>query len=225
MKTVRTVMELRRLLERARPRPIRLVVLVACANALATVDVRAHVEAPVAKDGVVTRSRLLTERRMPAFRVQDPSGRALTETDFLGNWTYVLLGYTSCPDACPTTLATLTLAFDRLQADTQRVRALFLSVDPQRDRPEVLSAYLANFSPRISAGTGSPAHMAATAQAFGMRFDVIGDQSLPTYTIDHPVAMLLFDPEGRFVTLVPHGVTAAELVADLRNRLHLRKSP
>lgn len=202
-----------------------LAALTAFASALPTVDAFAHVDGPAAKAGVAERSRLLTERRMPTFHVQDPSGRMLTENNFLGHWTYVFLGYTSCPDACPTTLATLTQAFDELQADAQRVRALFLSVDPRRDRPEVLSAYIANFSNRISAGSGSPAHMNTTAQAFGMRFDVVGDMSSRTYTIDHPVAMLLFNPEGRFVTLVPPGVSAAELAADLRNRIHLRKKP
>jgi cytochrome oxidase Cu insertion factor (SCO1/SenC/PrrC family) len=58
-----------------------------------------------------------------------------------------------------------------------------------------------------------------------MRFDVVGDLRSSTYTIDHPVAMLLFNPEGRFVTLVPPGVSAAELAADLRNRIHSRKKP
>jgi len=206
-------------------RPLLLAALTAFAGALAAVDASAHVDGPAAKAGVAERSRLLTERRLPAFRVQDPSGRTLTENDFLGHWTYVFLGYTSCPDACPTTLATLTQAFDELRTDAQRVRALFLSIDPRRDRPEVLSAYLANFSNRIRAGSGSPAHMAATARAFGMRFGVVGDTSARTYTIDHPVAMLLFDPEGRFVTLVPPGVSASELAADLRNRIHPRKMP
>lgn len=197
----------------------------AIASALPSVDAIAHVDGPAAKAGVATPSRLLTERRMPDFRVHDPSGRVLTKENFLGAWTYVFLGYTRCPDACPTTLATLTQAFDALQTDSQWVRALLLSVDPQRDRPEVLSAYLANFSNRISAGSASPAHMAATARAFGMRFDVVGDMKSRTYTIDHPVVMLLFDPEGRFVTLVPQGASAAEIASDLRNRIHQRKTP
>ncbi|RYY56980.1 MAG: hypothetical protein EOO24_62590, partial [Comamonadaceae bacterium] len=70
--------------------------------------------------------RLLAERRMPAFRVRDPAGRALTDDDFLGQWTYVLVGYTSCPDACPTALAMLTQAFEAMGGEAQRVRALFL---------------------------------------------------------------------------------------------------
>lgn len=213
------------LLNTANAWSLLLAALTVFAGALPVVDAFAHVDGPAAKAGVAQRSRLLTERRMPSFQVQDPSGRALTEKDFLGQWTYVFLGYTSCPDACPTTLATLTQAFDGLPADAQRIRALFLSVDPQRDRPEVLSAYLANFSNRISAGSGSPAHMTATAQAFGMRFDVVGDTRSGNYAIDHPVVMLLFDPKGRFVTLVPAGVSAAELATDLRNRIHPRKTP
>lgn len=208
-----------------RVRPALFVSLLLCAGWLVAADGLAHGVGPAATSGVAERSRLLTERRMPSFRVQDPSGRTLTRDDFFGYWTYVFLGYTSCPDACPTTLATLTQAFDELEGDQQRVRALLLSVDPRRDRPAVLSAYLANFSHRIIAGSGSPAHMSSTARAFGMRFEVVGDLKASTYSIDHPVVMLLFDPEGRFVTLVPPGVPAAELAVDLRNRIHRRKQP
>lgn len=193
-------------------------VLAALSLLLAVSAPLAHVDGPAAQAGVDSRSRLLTEGRMPAFRLQDPAGRWLTQSDFLGRWAIVFLGYTSCPDACPTTMTMLTQAFGELGGDADRVRALFVAIDPRRDRPEVLAAYLANFSPRITAGTGSMAQVETAARAFGMRFEIQGDPNSRTYTVDHSVTMLLFAPDGRFVSLVPGGTTAAELTAVLRKR-------
>lgn len=172
-----------------------------------------------AKTDVETKSKLFSERRMPSFRLRQPSGRALSERDFVDRWTIVFFGYTSCPDICPTTMTMLTDAFARLGRGAEDVSGLFVTVDPRRDTDEVLSAYMANFSPRIVAGTGTLAQVEAVVRAFGMRFEIHGDPATSNYTVDHPAVMLVFDPHGYFVSLVPHGASASELTDFIGQRL------
>lgn len=172
-----------------------------------------------ARTGIETNSRLLSERRMPSFQLRRPSGQGLSERNFLGGWAIVFFGYTSCPDVCPTTMTMLTDAFAKLGRGAEDVSALFVTVDPRRDTDEVLSAYMANFSPRIVAGTGTVAQVEETVRAFGMRFEIQGDPGTSSYTVDHPAVMLIFDPEGHFVSLVPHGASASELAGFIGKRL------
>ena len=137
----------------------------------------------------------------------------VTDKSFRGHWLLVFFGYTSCPDVCPTTLATLTEAFARLGPDAQKLRGLFITLDPKRDTPELLGAYMANFSPRITAATGTDAQVAEATRAFRVRYEIEGDVKMGRYTVSHPVALMLFDPQGRFVSLIPGGVSAADVEA------------
>ena len=152
---------------------------------------------------------LMTSERQP-----------VTDKSFRGHWLLVFFGYTSCPDVCPTTLATLSDGFDRLGPDAQRLRGLFITLDPKRDTPEVLRAYMASFSPRIAAATGTDAQVAEATRAFRVRYEVEGDVQAGRYTISHPIALMLFDPEGRFVSLIPGGTSAAELKATVVGFMH-----
>lgn len=145
---------------------------------------------------------LMTQERQP-----------VTERNFRGDWLLVFFGYTSCPDVCPTTLATLSEAFARLGPDAQKVRGLFVTLDPKRDTPEVLKAYMANFNPRITAATGTNDQLAGATRAFRVRYEIEGDVNKGQYTISHPVALMLFDPHGRFVSLIPGGASAADVKA------------
>jgi protein SCO1 len=145
------------------------------------------------------------------FSLQDPQGRPLTELSFRGRWLVAFFGYTRCPDVCPTTLVTLTRGFELLGPEADKVNGLFVTLDPQRDRPDVLRQYMANFSPRITAATGTPAQTDAAAKVFRVRYEIEGDVRSGSYTISHPVAMLLFDPQGRFVSLIPGGASAEDV--------------
>ena len=137
----------------------------------------------------------------------------VTDQSFRGHWLLVFFGYTSCPDVCPTTLATLSEAFARLGPGARKLRGLFITLDPKQDTPELLAAYMANFSPRITAATGTDAQVAEATRVFRVRYEVEGDVKTGRYTISHPVALMLFDPQGRFVSLIPGGASAAEVEA------------
>lgn len=156
---------------------------------------------------------------MPSFQLAQPSGRALGDRDLRDRWAVVFFGYLSCPDVCPTAMSVLSGTFEQLGAEADRVRGLFVTIDPRRDRPEVLAAYLANFDARILGATGTPDQVEAVARAFGIRYALQGDVAGGRYTVDHPALMLVFDPDGRFVSLVPPGATQRELAAFLQRKM------
>lgn len=147
------------------------------------------------------------------FLLRGTDGRPLTDKTFRGEWLIAFFGYTSCPDVCPTTLTTLTKAFAAQDPVMRQVRALFVTLDPRRDTPAMLGRYMTHFSPRITAATGSRAQVDAAARAFRVRYEIEGDVARGAYTVSHPVAMLLFNPQGRFVSLIPGGATAADVRA------------
>ena len=153
------------------------------------------------------------------FTLQTPQRQPLTDKSFRGRWLIVFFGYTSCPDVCPTTLSTLTETFDQLGAEGDGVRGLFITLDPRRDTPDVLARYMQNFSPHITAATGSDAQIAAAVKAFRVRYEIEGDVAGGRYTINHPVALMLFNPHGRFVTLIPGGATARDVIRTLRGNM------
>jgi protein SCO1/2 len=145
------------------------------------------------------------------FELTSPQRTTLTDKTFRGQWLIVFFGYTFCPDVCPTTLMTLTETFELLGSKAQNVSALFITLDPRRDTPELLSQYMSHFSPRIVAATGTDAQIEAAVKAFRVRYEIDGDVASGQYTISHPVSMMLFDPRGQFVTLIPGGTTAKDV--------------
>ena len=147
----------------------------------------------------------------------------VTDQSFRGHWLLVFFGYTSCPDVCPTTLATLTEAFARLGPDAQKLRGLFITLDPKQDTPDLLAAYIANFSPRITAATGTEAQVTEATRVFRVRYEIESDVKTGRYTISHPVALMLFDPQGRFVSLIPGGASAAEVEATVAGFMRKRR--
>lgn len=149
------------------------------------------------------------------FELRSSQGQALTEGTFRGRWLIVFFGYTSCPDVCPTTLATLTEALELLGAQARDVSAMFVTLDPRRDTPELLSQYVGHFSPRITAATGTEAQIDAAAKVFRVRYEIDGDVASGRYTISHPAALMLFDPHGRFVTYIFGSATAREVSQNL----------
>lgn len=156
------------------------------------------------------------------FELRAANGQMLTEKTFRGRWLIVFFGYTSCPDVCPTTLATLTEVFELLGTRAQEVSALFVTLDPVRDTPDLLSQYVGHFSPHITAATGTEAQVGAAVKAFRVRYEIEGNVASGNYTISHPVALMLFDPLGRFVSYIPGSSTA---LAMRRNIEQLMSKP
>lgn len=151
------------------------------------------------------------------FALIGKDGKAITDRDMLGKPFLVFFGYTHCPDVCPTTLFDITETFKALGPD-KKIGGLFVTVDPERDTPEVLKDYLSNFDPRIEAGTGpreSIDRVMKTYRVFARKVSGEGGE----YTMDHSAIVYLMDKQGRFVTALNTQKTPQELAKELARYL------
>jgi len=153
------------------------------------------------------------------FSLTDHTGSPRTLADFRGKAVLLFFGYTHCPDVCPTTLATMAQAVDRLGEGGQRVQGLFVTLDPARDTAEVLARYVPAFHPGFIGLHGSEAAVARVAEDFKLFFARQAPDATGFYTVDHQAAIFAFDPQGR-LRLYFRGDTGAEVIAhDLRRLL------
>ena len=141
------------------------------------------------------------------FTLVNHSGETVTDTDFHGRFLLVFFGYTYCPDICPTTLTTITEALDRLGPDGDKVTPVFVSVDPERDRPEYLKEYLAYFHPRLVGLRGTPEQVAAAAGAYRVYYAKAGQEGgagASQADIPAPHAHDASGQEGEQDSIAPH---------------------
>jgi protein SCO1 len=152
------------------------------------------------------------------FTLIDQNGHPVSDADFKGEPFLVFFGFTHCPDACPTTLMELSDVLDKLGSDADKVRVLFITVDPERDNPGALKDYLSAFSPRLVGLTGDLAAVTAVAKEYHVYFKKVplegGD-----YTMDHTALVYLMSKEGRFVSPFSLKRSPQEAAADLRQML------
>jgi len=152
------------------------------------------------------------------FELVDQNGRTVTERDLKGRPFLVFFGFTRCPDICPTTLFEVSEIMRALGKDAERVGALFITVDPERDTPASLKDYLSSFDPHLAGLTGEPAAVAAVAKAYRVYFKKVPlDQG--GYTMDHTAIVYLMDKDGRFVSPFNLKRTTEAATADLRRYL------
>ena len=152
------------------------------------------------------------------FELTDQNGRTVTERDLKGRPFLVFFGFTRCPDICPTTLFEVSEIMRALGKDADRVGALFITVDPERDTPAALKDYLSSFDPHLAGLTGEPAAVAAVAKAYRVYFKKVPlDQG--GYTIDHTAIVYLMDKDGRFVSPFNMKRTTEAAAAYLRRYL------
>jgi protein SCO1/2 len=154
------------------------------------------------------------------FTLTDGAGRVVTDRDFRGRYLLVYFGYTSCPDACPTTLNQVAAALDRLGAKAALVQPLFITVDPRRDTPAVIGPYAAAFGPHIIGLTGQPDAIARVIKEYRVSADVRstggpGD----AYTVDHSSILYLMGPDGGFVAAIPAEASGDAIAADVARHL------
>ncbi|MGA0610371.1 SCO family protein [Caldimonas sp. KR1-144] len=154
-----------------------------------------------------------------ALALTDADGRPRTMADFKGKVAVVFFGYTQCPDVCPTTMAEIAAAKKQLGAAGERVQGVFVSVDPARDTPEVLKAYVNAFDPSFVALRGTPEQTAAVAKSFKVFFQQVPGKEPGRYTIDHTAGAYVFDAEGRVRLFVRYGQPVEAWTADLRQLL------
>jgi protein SCO1/2 len=152
------------------------------------------------------------------FQLTDQNGRTVTDQDMKGHPFLVFFGFTHCPDVCPTTLFEVSEVLRKLGTDADRVGALFVTVDPERDTPDLMKDYLASFDPRLLGLTGDPAAIAAALKNYRVYSKKIpldgGD-----YTMDHSAIVYLMDKEGRFVAPFSLKRRPEDAAADLKKYL------
>ncbi|HSC22948.1 MAG TPA: SCO family protein [Casimicrobiaceae bacterium] len=156
------------------------------------------------------------------FALTDPDGKARTLADFRGKAVVVFFGYTQCPDVCPATLATLAQTMQKLGPDADRVQVLFITVDPERDTPQLLKQYVPAFDPRFLGLYGDAAATARTAKEFKVIYQKVPGPTPGTYTMDHSAGSYVFDPKGRLRLFVANGQGADVFAHDLRELLNDR---
>jgi protein SCO1 len=152
------------------------------------------------------------------FQLTDQDGRSVTEQDLLGKPSLVFFGFTHCPDVCPTTLFDISQVMHALGPDAERARALFITVDPERDTQSVLKDYLSSFDPHISGLTGDLPAITAVAKEYRAYFKKVTIDG-GGYTMDHTAITYLMDKDGRFVSPFNLKRTTEDAAADLRRHL------
>ena len=152
------------------------------------------------------------------FQLVDQNARPITDQDMKGKPFLVFFGFTHCPDICPATLFEVSEILRAMGPDADKVRALFVTVDPERDTPEKLKDYLSSFDPHLVAATGDPAAVKAMEKAYRVYSKKVPLEA-GGYTMDHTALVYLMDNEGRFVAPFNVKRKAAEAAADLRRYL------
>jgi protein SCO1/2 len=153
------------------------------------------------------------------FTLTRQDGRRVRDSDFAGKYRLIYFGYTFCPDVCPTDLQTIGAGLRRFEAEDPergaRVQPIFITVDPARDTPEVLRAYVANFHPRLIGLTGSEAEIARVARAYGVYSERGEPAAGGGYLVDHSRMAVLYGPDGRPIAILPHDRGPEGIAAEL----------
>jgi protein SCO1/2 len=152
------------------------------------------------------------------FHLVDQNGKPFGDADLKGKWHLVFFGYTHCPDACPTALNEMALALDRLGKARDAVGIVFITVDPERDTPEVLKSYVESFDAPIVALTGTAEEVAQAAKAYRVYY-AKHPRSDGEYDMDHSAVVYVMDPSGRFTATFTPDSTAQAIAERLQKLL------
>lgn len=152
------------------------------------------------------------------FQLTDQNGKAVTDKSLKGKPTLIFFGYTHCPDVCPTSLFEISEVLRAMGKDADKVNAVFISVDPERDTPATMKEYLSSFDPHLEGLSGDPAETAKVITSYR-----VYAKKVPTkdgdYTMDHTALIYLMDRDGRFVSPFNLKRTPDEAAADLKKYL------
>ena len=157
------------------------------------------------------------------FKLIDNRGHAVTDADYSDRWMLIFFGYTNCPDECPLTLQKMVNALDALGPLADRIAPLFITVDPTRDTPSKLIAYLANFGSSIVGLTGSDEQIAAAAKAYRVYYSPAEHEQSGVDLVSHSTFVYLVNPRGKLDALFSQDIDADVLAGTLRARLSPQK--
>jgi len=154
------------------------------------------------------------------FALVDQNGKQVTDQDFRGRDMLVFFGFTHCPDICPAELQVMAQALDQLGDKAKKVVPIFISVDPERDTPQAMKAYVESFGSNFVGLTGSPEAVAAAAKAYRVSYSKIENKASPgDYSVDHSALAYLMGPDGKYLTHFAYGMTPKEMAEKLERFL------
>jgi len=154
------------------------------------------------------------------FTLVDQNGATVTDKSYGGLYRLIYFGYTFCPDACPTELQLMSQAIENLGADGAKVQPIFITIDPARDTPAQLAAYVKQFDPRLVGLSGSPEQIAQAARAYKVFYakeELPGDRV--NYAMDHSSFVYLMGPRGNFLTVFTPDMDADKMAAEIKSRM------
>jgi len=151
---------------------------------------------------------------VPNFTLTSANG-PVSLNDFSGQYVFLYFGYTFCPDVCPGTLSNLAAVREELGQDGDKMQVIMISVDPERDTPEVLETYVAHFDPTFLGITGTKEEIDAAGEPFGIFYEIHEGSAASGYLVDHTARSFLIDPEGNARVAYPHDASRDGIVADL----------
>lgn len=155
----------------------------------------------------------------PDFHLMSNTGQRVSLEDFRGKLVMLYFGYTFCPDVCPATLVELAGAMDILGEDAEKVQVIMISVDPERDTPELLGEYVAHFDSDFLGVTGTPEEIAALATLYGIYYEKHEGTAASGYLVDHTATVIVVDEKGHLKLIFPFGTTAQEIADDLAHMM------
>ncbi|RZI77078.1 MAG: SCO family protein [Variovorax sp.] len=150
------------------------------------------------------------------FKLADADGNVRTLADFKGKVVVLFFGYAQCPDVCPTTMTEMAQVKQQLGKDGDKLQVVFITVDPARDTPTVLKAYMGAFDPAFVALIPTPEQLAATAKDFKAYYKKVDGSTPTSYSMDHSAASYVYDTEGRLRLYARYGAGAAPMLADVQ---------
>jgi protein SCO1/2 len=153
------------------------------------------------------------------FTLTDQDGNAVTDQTYKGKLMLIYFGFTFCPDACPTALGVMSAALDKLDTAADRVVPMLITVDPERDTPQVLKDYVSNFHPGMVGLTGTPEQVAEVAKAYRVYYQKAAGATGEDYLMDHTLLIYLMDGEGKYITHFGPDATPDQIADEIRKHL------
>ena len=153
------------------------------------------------------------------FSLTDHNGQARTLADFKGKVVVIFFGFTQCPDVCPTSMSELAQARQMLGADGDRLQGLFVSIDPERDTPDIMKQYMSSFDPTFLALFAKPDELPEVAKSFKVYYKKVVGSQPDTYTMDHSAGSYIYDPNGKIRLYSRYGSGAQSLADDVKKLL------
>ncbi len=150
------------------------------------------------------------------FALTDHNGQLRHLQDFAGKVVVMFFGYTQCPDVCPTSMAELAEVKKALGKDSERLQGIFVTIDPVRDTPEVLKAYMGAFDPSFLALTTTPETLAVVAKEYKIYYKKVDGKTATSYTMDHSAGSYVYDTHGKLRLFTRYGSGAAALASDIQ---------